>query len=186
MLFELLLPYLLFSWDSLDFLSPFGRTIISASLRARRFSLRVLLIVLLGADVPNVLTQGLVLALTLEGELIQRHLVWICQTHVHHSCHSSELSLVIFLRLRVLGRALAVRLGVVEFTCLAVCKADLVAFRHLAVDHLHRECIFYVCHNVLGNRTESKKTKGICFLTTMVTMFRGNQLSAALEGGGSI
>ena len=40
-LFELLLPYLRFSWDSLDFLSPFGRTIISASLRARRLIFRV-------------------------------------------------------------------------------------------------------------------------------------------------
>ena len=29
MLFKLLLPYLRFSWDSLDFLSPFGRTIVS-------------------------------------------------------------------------------------------------------------------------------------------------------------
>ena len=147
MLFELLLPYLRFSWDSLDFLSPFGRTIISASLRARRFSLRVRLVVLLGADVPNVLTQGLVLALTLESQLVKRHLVGICQTCVHHSCHCSELSLVVFLRLRVLGRAFAVRLSVVEFGSLAVREADSVAFRHFAVDYLHGESIFYMCHS---------------------------------------
>ena len=48
---------------------------------------------------PNVLTQGLVLRLTFEAELVKRHLVGISQTGVHHSCHSSELSLVVFLRL---------------------------------------------------------------------------------------
>ena len=48
---------------------------------------------------PDVLTQGLVLGLTLEAELVNWHLVRICQTCVHHSCHSSELSLVVFLRL---------------------------------------------------------------------------------------
>ena len=37
MLFKLLLPYLRFSWDSLDFLSPFGRTIISRAQRVGEY-----------------------------------------------------------------------------------------------------------------------------------------------------
>ena len=109
----------------------------------------IVLIILLGTDVPNVLTQGFVLALTFESQLVEWHLVGICQTGIHHCCHSSELSLVIFLRLRVLGCTLAVGLGVVEFTCCAVSEAYFVALCHFAVDYLHWKCIFYFCHSCL-------------------------------------
>ena len=98
-------------------------------------------------QVPDVLAQGLVLALLFERHLVKRCLVWICQTSVHRFCDSTEHGLVINLCLRVLGRTLAVGLSVVEFTCLAVCKADLVALCHFAVDLLHWECIFYFCHS---------------------------------------
>ena len=43
----------------------------------------IVLVILLGADVPNVLAHGLVLALTLESELVKWHLVGICQTGIH-------------------------------------------------------------------------------------------------------
>ena len=121
---------------------------------------RVLLVVLLGADVPNVLTQGLVLALTLESQLVKRHLVWICQAGVHHCCHSSELSLVVFLRLRVSGRTRRVRLGVVELTCLAVREADFVALSHFAVDYLHGESIFYMCHSCSAIERRVRNSRG--------------------------
>ena len=90
---------------------------------------RVRLVVLLGANVPNILAQGLVLALLFERHLVKRCLVWICQTCVHRFCDSTEHGLVINLCLRVLGRTFAVGLGVVEFTCYAVCEADLVGLR---------------------------------------------------------
>ena len=118
-----------------------------------RLTLRVLLVVLLGAEMPNVLAQGGVLALRLECHLVDRHLVWVCQTGVGCRSHSSEFRLVVFLRLRVLGGTFAVCLGVVQFTCCAVCEADFVVFCHFAVDFLHRESIFYFCHFVFGNRT---------------------------------
>ena len=59
---------------------------VSVSVRARPWlvMLRVRLVVLLRADVPNVLAQGVVLRLTLEGELVKRHLVGISQTRTHH------------------------------------------------------------------------------------------------------
>ena len=142
----------------------------------------IVLIILLGADVPNVLTQGLVLALTLEGKLVKRHLVWICQTRVHHSCHSSELSLVVFLCLRVSGRAFAVRLSVVELTCLAVREADFVALSHFAVDYLHGESIFYMCHSCSAIERESKKQQGFCINNNINNLLRAKQHIARSRG----
>ena len=117
--------------------------------------------------VPDVLAQGLVLALLFERHLVKRCLVWICQACVHQTCDSTEHGLVINLCLRVLGLALAVGLGVVEFTCCAMCEADLVALCHFAVDSFHRECIFYVCHScsAIERRVRNKncrKFQGIC------------------------
>ena len=57
--------------------------------------------------VPDILTQGGVLALCFECQLVDRHLVWIRQTCIGCSSHSSEFRAVVFFRLGNFGATFA-------------------------------------------------------------------------------
>ena len=96
-------------------------------------------------EVEDVAIEGLVLGLLLEGSLILHHFAWVFHASTGASTNGTELLLMRHLVLRVRRDTSTVRGSVVEFTCLAVCKADLVVLSHLAVDCFHWECVFYFC-----------------------------------------
>ena len=75
---------------------------------------------------PEVCTQGRVLALVLEVELVLCLLGRVFQSSCHSRCHLSPIGAILLLVVADWGRAFAVGSGVIEFGCGSVCKSDLV------------------------------------------------------------
>ena len=99
---------------------------------------------------PEVCTQGRVLALVLKRHLVLRLLGRVFHALCHSRCHLSPVGAVLLLVVADRGGALTVGSGVIEFGCGSVCESDLVGFTDTSVDLIHREGIFYFCHFVFG------------------------------------
>ena len=104
----------------------------------------------------DVAVEGWVLALLSVAHLIDWVLYWVHHTGASIRNAGSKLSAMCKLGRASFGAAHAIDGSVVTFSCLAVCKADFVIFSDLAVDLVHRECIFYFCHCVKGFRLKIK------------------------------
>ena len=102
--------------------------------------------------VEDIAPQSGVLGLFVESCMIDLNVLWVNHTLTSSSCHIFELLTVKQFSGAWFALALTIDSGVVDARGGAVCKADFVFLGNLAVDFLHRECIFNVCHFVFGNR----------------------------------
>ena len=102
---------------------------------------------LLGDFCPDELTQGAVLGLVLEVELVLWLLGWILKACCHSRCQLSPVGAILLLVVADRGRSFAIAGGVVLARLFAVRKADLVFLTDTSVDGVHRECIFYLGHS---------------------------------------
>ena len=100
----------------------------------------------------DVAIEGWVLGLFCIAHLVDWVLHWVHHSSSSTSHYSSKLSSMCQLGRASLCASDAIDGSVVSFTCLAVCKANLVIFSDLAVDLVHWKCVFYFCHIVFGNR----------------------------------
>ena len=98
--------------------------------------------------VEDVAPQSGVLGLLAEAHLVALDVLWVDQTCLCCLSHCLELLAVCDFSGTWFSAAFAVHGAVVHTRCSAVCKADLVFLGNLAVDLLHRECIFNLCHIV--------------------------------------
>ena len=103
---------------------------------------------LLGAEMPYILTESVVLVLVLEVELVLWLLGWVFQSFCHSRSHLSPIGTVLLLIVADRSGTLTISGGVIEFGCSSVCKANLMVFADTSVDLVHREGIFYFSHSV--------------------------------------
>ena len=79
--------------------------------------------------------------------LVGRQLHWVDHTCTGIRAAGCELSTVCHFGSTDWSGTFAILYAVVTFTCPAMCKANLVALCHFAVDLVHWEWIFYSCHS---------------------------------------
>ena len=119
--------------------------------------LRVRLVVLLGAKVPNVLTQGLVLCLCLEGCHVGVQFCGVCHTRAGCCCHGGELLTVCAFLIGVrfiLQVAFTANGGVLAFRLFAVVVGRAVLFGDFSRDVMNWVFVGYYSHNEFGNEQE--------------------------------
>lgn len=119
--------------------------------------LRVRLVVLLGAKVPNVLAQGLVLCLRLEGCYVGVQFCWVCHTRAGCCCHGGELLTVCAFLIGVrfiLQVAFTANGGVLAFRLFAVVVGSAVLFGDFSRDVMNWVFVGYYSHNEFGNEQE--------------------------------
>ena len=107
--------------------------------------------------VEDVAPQSGVLGLLAEASLVLLDVLWVDQTCLCCLRHILELLAVSDFSSTWFGAALAIRGAVVNARGGAVCKTDFVFLGNLAVDLLHRECIFNLCHFMFGNGLHCKR-----------------------------
>ena len=98
--------------------------------------------------VEDIAPKSAVLGLFAEAVLVALDVLWVDQTCLCSLSNSLELLAVSDFSGTWFGAALAVGGAVVYTRSSAMCKADFVFLGNLAVDCLHWECVFDLCHFV--------------------------------------
>ena len=106
---------------------------------------------------PNVLTQGLVLCLCLEGCHVGVQFCWVCHTRAGCCCHGGELLTVCAFLIGVrfiLQVAFTANGGVLAFRLFAVVVGRAVLFGDFSRDVMNWVFVGYYSHNEFGNKQE--------------------------------
>ena len=148
-----------------------------------RFGLRILLLILLCLQLPQVLAQGLVLLLCFEGRQVRRVIGF--QSCIDSGADSREFrTLCQFCFRGFRATFVATFHSVLRVAFLR--ERDVRVATQFAGQGLHQVHRFNFCHFVSAIELIVRRQTAISFSNDNDDNLRGNQLSAALEGGGSI